>query len=132
MNGGDIFVDPKFIIFDRSLISANASLTGGNIVLIAENFLPSETLVTATGSTAGTVQISAPQLNLSGALAVLNAQLVDASLRFQERCAMRLGGDVSSFLVLGRGGVEEFPGDPAFVLSWPLPAAPVGPGIPQR
>jgi hypothetical protein len=41
---------------------------------------------------------------------------------------MRLGGDVSTFLVLGRGGVEEFPGEPAIVLSRPSAPAPVGPG----
>ena len=73
------------------------------------------------------MQISAPQLDLSGALAALNAQLVDASIRFQERCAMRLGGEVSSFLVLGRGGVEDFPGNPPLVLSrrqMPEPARP--------
>jgi large exoprotein involved in heme utilization and adhesion len=117
LNGGDIFIDPEYIVLDHGIISANAVNVGGNILLVADNFLPSSTPITATGSTAGTVQISAPQLDLSGALASLTAQLVDASLRFQERCAMRLGGEVSSFLVLGRGGVEDSPADPAIVLS---------------
>jgi filamentous hemagglutinin family protein len=127
MNGGNISVDPDFIVLDHSRISANAVMTGGNILLSARNFLPSETPVTATGSTAGTVQISAPQLDLSGALAALNGQLVDASIRFQERCAMRLGGEVSSFLVLGRGGVEDFPGNPPLVLSRRTAPAPARP-----
>lgn len=125
MNGGNISVDPDFIILDHSRISANAVMTGGNILLSARNFLPSETPVTATGSTAGTVQISAPQLDLSGALAALNAQLTDASIRFQERCAMRLGGEVSTYLVLGRGGVEDFPGNPPLVLSRRTPPEPL-------
>ena len=111
--GGNIFIDPKFIILDHSLISANAAIgQGGNILLIAENFLPSESLITATGSTAGTVQITAPPLDLANALAALQASFVDISTRLQERCAMRLGQEFSSFLVVGRSGVEESPDEP--------------------
>ena len=110
--GGNIFVDPEFIILDHSLISANAALgQGGNIQLVAENFLPSSTAITATGSTAGTVEITAPPLDLANALTALQAAFVDASTRLQERCAMRLGQDFSSFLLLGRGGMEESPED---------------------
>ncbi len=111
--GGNIFIDPKFIILDHSLISANAAIgQGGNILLIADNFLPSESLITATGSTAGTVQITAPPLDLANALAALQASFVDISTRLQERCAMRLGQEFSSFLVVGRSGVEESPDEP--------------------
>ena len=128
-NGGNIFVDPQFIVLDHSIVSANAVMVGGNILLTADQFLTSETPITATGSTDGTVEISAPALDLNGALAALNSQLVDASIRFQERCAMRLGGDVSSFLVLGRGGVEDFPGETPLVISRRLP---VEPELPKR
>ena len=111
--GGNIFVDPQFIILDHSLISANAAIgQGGNILLIADNFLPSESLITATGSTAGTVQITAPPLDLANALAALQASFVDISTRLQERCAMRLGEEFSSFLVVGRSGVEAAPDEP--------------------
>jgi large exoprotein involved in heme utilization and adhesion len=129
INGGNIFVDPEYIILDHGRISANAVNTGGNILLTADNFLPSETPVTATGSTAGTVQVTAPPLDLSGALAALSTQLIDASIRFQERCAMRLGGEVSSFLVLGRAGTEDGPADPPVIISLsPLPQS----AIPQQ
>ncbi len=116
--GGNIFVDPIYLILDHSLISANAAIgQGGNILLVAENFLPSETAITATGSTAGTVQITAPELDLSGALTPLATQLVDATARLQERCAMRLGVATSSFLVLGRGSVATAPDEPQMGLS---------------
>ena len=112
-SGGNIFADSKFIILDHSSISANAARgQGGNILLIAENFLPSESPITASGSTAGTVQITAPPLVLANALATLQAGFVDASTRLQERCTMRLGGDDSSFLAVGRGAVEDSPEDP--------------------
>ena len=122
--GGNIFVDPTFIILDHSLISANAAIgQGGNILLVAQNFLPSETPITATGTTAGTVQITAPPLDLANALAALQATFVDVSSRLQERCAIRLGQDFSSFLVLGRGGMEEIPDEPQVESSRRKPAS---------
>jgi filamentous hemagglutinin family protein len=111
--GGNISIDPTFIILDHGLISANAAIgAGGSIFLQAENFFTSESAITATGSTAGTVTIASPELDLSAALAALTAQFVDASVRLQERCTMRLGVETSSFLAIGRGGVEESPDEP--------------------
>ncbi len=108
--GGNIFIDPVYLILDHGTISANAALgAGGNILLRTQNFLRSESAITATGTTAGTVQITAPPLDLANALATLAAQFVDASTRLQERCALRLGTDASSFLVLGRGSTEALP-----------------------
>ncbi len=119
--GGNIFIDPTYVILDNGLISANAAIgAGGNILIVADNFLASETLITATGTTAGTIVISAPQVDLTSGLVTLPASLVDASTRLQERCTMRLGMQTSSFLVIGRGGVEISPRDP-------LPAA-----VPRR
>ncbi len=49
--GGNISIDPTFIILDHGTISANAALgAGGNILLQAQNFLASESPITATGS----------------------------------------------------------------------------------
>jgi filamentous hemagglutinin family protein len=126
LNGGDIFIDPVFVILEHSRISANAVAIGGNILLQADNFFSSASPITATGSTAGTVEIAAPQLDLSGALATLSSQLEDASLRLQERCAMRLGGELSSFLVLGRGGVSAAPDEPQFEATVSAPRDPRG------
>jgi len=111
--GGNISIDPKFIVLDHSLISANAAIgRGGNILLRADNFLFSESAITATGSTAGTVEIVAPELDLSAALVILPGALVDASTQLRELCAARLGLDFSSFLVIGRGGVSLSPDEP--------------------
>ena len=41
------------------------------------------------------------------------AELVrDAANGLTDRCAMRLGTDFSSFLLIGRGGVEDSPDEP--------------------
>ncbi len=117
--GGNISIDPEFMVLDHSVIKADAAIgRGGNIFLQADNFLSSETSITATGTTAGTVEIVAPELDLSAALIILPNALVDASRQLREQCARRLGLDFSSFLVIGRGGLDLGPEDP-------LPSGPV-------
>ena len=112
-NGGNIFIDPAFIILDHSLLSANAAIgRGGNIFLRTENFLFSTSTITATGATSGTVEIAAPELDIAAALVILPGAFVDASTQLREQCARRLGLDFSSFLVIGRGGVSLGPEDP--------------------
>ncbi|MDB6169807.1 MAG: hypothetical protein JWM88_2671, partial [Verrucomicrobia bacterium] len=113
-SGGNIFIDPRFVILDHALISANAAAgSGGNIQLFADNFFGSESAITATGTQAGTINIVAPELDLQNGLAQLSGSLVDASTQLREQCARHLNRDFSSFLVLGRGGVEPAPDGPA-------------------
>ena len=112
-SGGDITIDPTFIILNHGLISANAAAgAGGNIVIEGQYFFDNGNPITATGSTAGTVQITTLPLDLVNALAELQGGFIDISTALQDRCAMRLGTDFSSFLVIGRGGVEDSPDEP--------------------
>jgi hypothetical protein len=111
-SGGNITIDPVFIILDHSSISANAALgAGGNIALEAESFFSSQSAITATGLTAGSVTISAPELDLANGLSQLSGDLLDASTQLRDQCAHRLGNEFSSFLVLGQGGVQSAPAD---------------------
>ena len=109
--GGNILIEPpQFIILDNSLISANAAIgQGGNINLVSDFFLDSESLITATGAQAGTVNITAPDLDLSAGLIALPASLLSAETQLRERCTAQLRGDFSSFITLGRGGTEPAP-----------------------
>ena len=109
--GGNISIEPpQFIILDHSLISANAAIgQGGNINLVSSFFLDSESSITATGAQAGTVNISAPDLDLSAGLIALPASLLSAETQLRERCTAQLRGDFSSFITLGRGGTEPAP-----------------------
>jgi large exoprotein involved in heme utilization and adhesion len=110
--GGNITIDPTFIVLDNSLISANAAIgRGGNINLVSDFFFNSGSLITATGAQAGTVTIAAPELDLSAGLIGLSAALVDPSSRLRERCTTMLQGDFSSFVAVGRGGVMPNPGE---------------------
>ena len=108
--GGNITIDPEFIVLNNSLISANAAVgQGGNINLISDFFFNSESLITATGTTNGTVNITAPQLDLGAELITLPTSLLSAERQLQERCTALLRGDFSSFISIGRGGTEPAP-----------------------
>ncbi|HEV7404139.1 MAG TPA: filamentous hemagglutinin N-terminal domain-containing protein [Chthoniobacteraceae bacterium] len=117
LNGGNVSIDPRFVILDHSRISANAVLgAGGNILLVADTFLPTESAVTASSeaSVQGTISIQSPEADLAGSLAPLTGGLIDATSQLREQCARRLGMDFSSLLLLGNGGVSAAPGGPMF------------------
>jgi hypothetical protein len=108
--GGNITLDPMFIILNNSLVSANATIgQGGNISLLSSFFFDSGSLITATGTTNGTINISAPELELSSALLTLSASLLSAENQLRESCTALLRGDFSSFITIGRGGTEPAP-----------------------
>ena len=97
-------------MLDTSVISANAAIgRGGNIDLVSDFFLDSESAITATGTQAGTVTIAAPDLDLSAALVTLPGSLLSVENQLRERCTAQLRGDFSSFITLGRGGTELAP-----------------------
>jgi len=111
--GGNIAIDPQFVILKASSISANAfGGPGGNITIIADNFLAdASSLVEASSalSTPGSVQIQSPDNNLASNIAQLPRELLNATRLMQPGCSARRSGAPSSFTNAGRGGV---PGDP--------------------
>jgi filamentous hemagglutinin family protein len=119
-NGGNIFINSQFAVLDDSVISANAALgQGGNITIITSNFLNNNSAITATGTTDGTIDISAPDLDLSGSLIALPATLVNEEKRLREKCARAVNHEFSTLIVVGRGGTESAPEElqPDFGLS---------------
>jgi large exoprotein involved in heme utilization and adhesion len=110
-NGGNILIDPEFVVLNDSLISANAAVgQGGNITIISDYFLNSGSTITATGTTNdGTITITAPDFDLANDLLSLPGDLVQAEKELRERCADSLNHEFSSFIVVGRGGVETAP-----------------------
>jgi large exoprotein involved in heme utilization and adhesion len=114
--GGNIFIDPTFVILENSKIAANAfGGSGGNIRIIATYFLNTlDTLVDASSQLGvpGTVQISSPNTNLSTQLKVLPAAFFDATQLVREACAGRgvaSGSGGSSLVGVGRGGLAASP-----------------------
>ena len=107
--GGNINIDPQFIILNNSQVIANAfGGPGGNITLVANNFIQSSnSLVQASSalSTPGTIEIVSPENNVAGSIAQLARSFLDASSLLRGLCSARRTGAPSSFVVAGRGGV---------------------------
>jgi filamentous hemagglutinin family protein len=107
--GGNINIDPQFVILNNSTIIANAfGGPGGNITIIADNFLQSANSVIQASSalsTPGTIQIQSPDNNVESSIAQLPAAFLDASALLRGLCTARRTGAASSFVVAGRGGL---------------------------
>jgi large exoprotein involved in heme utilization and adhesion len=107
--GGNINIDPQFVIVNNSSIIANAfGGPGGNITIIADNFLSSVTSVIEASSalsTPGVIEVRSPENNVENNIAQLPAAFIDASALLRGLCTARRTGAPSSFVVAGRGGV---------------------------
>ncbi len=114
--GGNISIDPQFLILKNSQIVANAYAgTGGNITIIANNMLADPSSVVDASSQlgiSGNVDIQAPVNNISGLLNPLSSDYVSASALLRERCIARIReGKYSSFVIGGRDGLPVEPGN---------------------
>ena len=110
-NGGNVTIDPRLLVLDRSLIQANAvGGNGGNLLIRALQLVPSaNSAITATSQlgVSGQIFITAQPLNLNGALVVLASDLRSATALLREGCAARGAGPRSSLLMAGRGGQRQ-------------------------
>ena len=125
-NGGDILVagptgnagtgtaNAPLVTLNKANVIANAPKgRGGNITFVSKSFLQSEGLIDASGAEDGTVEIRSPNVDLTGIVVPLPGSLLDAESQLQPYCGVKLAGAISSFFVVGRGGV---PLQPAGVL----------------
>ena len=112
-NGGNILIDPQLLILDDSQIIAQAVLGhGGNITIVANQYLPSaDSLVSASSALgiSGTIEIIDPHIDLNGTLVVLPSELRNAAEIFRDSCAARAGRPRSSLTEAGRGGLPQDP-----------------------
>lgn len=123
--GGDIDIDPRFVILQRSRIVADAfGGPGGNIRIVADNFLADPASVVRASSALsidGTVSIDAPQVDLAAAVQTLPEDPQDASALLSRRCEGRTAASQSSLLV-------EQPVAPTLGFVLPVSVRPPGPG----
>jgi filamentous hemagglutinin family protein len=116
-NGGNITIDPQFVVLQSSKISADAfGGNGGNIHIIAGNLVMTpDSAITASSVLGVSGTISAPPADstVGQRLVVLPVAYFDAASRLRAACAARGGGDASTLVGVGRGGM---PADPDSVL----------------
>ena len=111
--GGDIEIDPRFLVLDDSRVQATAfEGPGGNIRIRVGNFILSPQSVVEASShlgVDGNVIIQGAETNLVGDLAELPATFLVSERLFEQRCAARSGEPVSSLVRAGRGGLQSGP-----------------------
>ncbi len=112
--GGDVTIDPQFVILQNSQIIAQATQgQGGNISITTNALVPDATsLVDASSQTgiSGTVRIQSPNAPAAGKIVPLSKSPLAATALLGERCAAVVGGQYSSFVVAGRYGLPTEPG----------------------
>jgi len=105
-NGGDVAADSKSILLNKGNVTANAEEGDGGAVFIkSENFIrSSESRVEATSARGnqGTVEIQAPDIDISGSLILMPGDFIDATRMLPASCKERTGEDVSKFVITGR------------------------------
>lgn len=122
--GGNISIDPQFVVLQNSRILAQADRgRGGNITITTSVFQPDATSVVkadAERGVNGTVTIQAPYAPAGGKVQPLSNRPLQAAWLLNQRCASVAGGQFSSFTVAGR---NSLPTEPGGWLSSPLALA---------
>jgi filamentous hemagglutinin family protein len=114
-DGGNISIDPQFVILQNSQLIAQANAgSGGAINVIARVFIADpNSLVNASSKQGpqGTVNIQSPVQNVGGELAALSDDFASAAALLAQQCAARVSdGKFSTFVVAGREGLPLEPG----------------------
>lgn len=120
-SGGDVTIHASAVALEAGEILAQADLgRGGEIRVTADVFVTdTESRLDASAGDlqlSGTVRVDAPDLDLTGALAILPESYLDAVGLLRESCAARTQGAEGSFVLAGRDGNPPTP-------DGPLPAA---------
>ncbi|MGH7371267.1 MAG: hypothetical protein ACREJK_05425 [Candidatus Methylomirabilales bacterium] len=102
-DGGNITIDPTFVVLDDSRIVANAVRgRGGNVSITADHlFRTPDSLIQASSELGiqGTVDIKAPDRDVSAGLLALPAHFVDAAAVLTRPCAERHAADAIRLIV---------------------------------
>lgn len=112
-SGGDIFIDPDFVVLNKSRIVANAvEGNGGNITITAGRFLKSSDSVVEASSELGIdgqISISSPDADVTAGLAQLPGGLAENVQLSQLACTAPGETPVLSLVPVGRGGLALVP-----------------------
>jgi filamentous hemagglutinin family protein len=121
--GGNVSIDPVFVVLNGSAITARAAEGRGGVIDIDTQhfFRSAESVVDASGGTPGVVTISSPELDLSGELTTLPASFLDASALLASACAARTARE-GSFVVQRHAAIVPPPDAPLSAPGMQVPA----------
>jgi filamentous hemagglutinin family protein len=120
-HGGNITIDPQFVVLNHSQIRADAfGGPGGRVDITAKVYLTQDSILSASSalSTPGTINIQASITDVSGSLARLPEAVLHGAELLRASCAARLAGGKASSLVLAAR--EGLPLEPGGLLPSPL------------
>ncbi|MCH8207857.1 MAG: CHAT domain-containing protein [Nitrospinae bacterium] len=105
-SGGDINIDPIFVVLDNSIISANAIVgNGGNITIIADHlFVTPDSIIEATSQTgiSGNISGDSPESDTTSGTSALKVSYQDSSKLLKKSCALKTADDPSGSLVVAK------------------------------
>jgi large exoprotein involved in heme utilization and adhesion len=120
-DGGNITIDPEFVILNSSSIVANAfGGDGGNILIVTNNFIASpDSIVDASSQFGldGTVIIKSPESDLTSGLTELPESFLNVAALLREPCSARRSINRSSFIVRGRSAIPPGPMSPLSLMN---------------
>ncbi len=102
--GGNITLDPEFVVLNRANVIASAIGDGGNITIQTAHFVRDSSSVVDASSELGIdgeIQTTSPTVDLTSELAQLDTTFLDASSKLAAACAAR-AGERGTFAVRGR------------------------------
>lgn len=112
--GGNIEIDPLFVIVQHSNIRTTATEGDGGRITIVGNVVLVDPLsdidVSSQSGSSGIIDIQAPIQNLKGTIGPLPQNILALSKLYTARCAAQKNGQFSSLTVDGRDGVPPAPG----------------------
>jgi len=112
-DGGNVLIDPKFLVLDDSTIAANAVGGDGGNILIVSDFVFADgdltDLVQASSQqgVSGTISITSPSTDVTAGITPLEADFLDPAALLRPRCAAR--GPQGSLTVARRQGLPLSP-----------------------
>ena len=115
-NAGDIDIRTSLLSINDGRIVAQADAgQGGDIQIRVDDIVrtPNALINADAGATGvdGTIQVTAPDVDLSGGLVVLEEGELDAASLLRARCAAQDDSHESSFTATGKGGLAPTPDD---------------------
>ncbi|MDM8560142.1 filamentous hemagglutinin N-terminal domain-containing protein [Candidatus Parabeggiatoa sp. HSG14] len=117
-NGGDLSLNPEFVIMENGKIIAKANEgQGGNINITTTGIytFPPESASTIDASSKlgvdGEVVIHSPDTDVSSKLLVLSTEMFNANAQMQEPCSSKVAEKTSTFIITSREGAPNSPDD---------------------
>jgi filamentous hemagglutinin family protein len=121
-NGGDIRIDPTFVVLQggSAIVAQARAGSGGKITIVTDYLFKSvDSIIDASSETGidGTVVITSPDADIVSGTLPLSSSFLDASALLASRCAARASPRGSSLVVSGCGGLP--PGPDTFLPAYP-------------